>query len=75
MTHETQSASSENDRRRIDICDEIESLISGFRDQHPDVHISELPRYLPEPQQTRLMQLLAEAADWLQIPTHEDRHE
>jgi hypothetical protein len=70
---ETRTNSAE-DKRRLEVCDAIESLIAGFRDQHPDVHISQLPRYLPEPQRTRLVELLAEA-DWLPFPRQEERHE
>jgi hypothetical protein len=64
--HDTENTRAAEDRRRLEICDQIEALISGFRDQYPHIHISELPRHMPEPQRTRLMQLLAEAADWMQ---------
>jgi hypothetical protein len=72
---DTTDARAVQDRRRLEICSEVESLIATVRDEHPDVHITELPRHLPEPQRTQLVELLAEAADWMQFPSHEDSHE
>jgi hypothetical protein len=63
------AARAAEDQRRLMLCDAIEDLIAGVRDQFPDVHICALPDHLQEPQRSQLVALLAEA-DWM-----EDSHE
>jgi hypothetical protein len=59
------NTSSAEDRRRIAICDAIERLIAGVRDEHPTAPIAALAPYLLEPQRTNLLELIDQAADWL----------
>jgi hypothetical protein len=53
------------DKRRLAICDEIETLIAGVREQHPKVPIQGLARHLPEPQRSRLVELLEASREWI----------
>jgi hypothetical protein len=53
------------DQRRLGICDEIEALIAGAREKHPKVPLHSLPRYLPEPQRSRLLELLEASREWI----------
>jgi hypothetical protein len=62
------AARAAEDQRRLVLCDEIEALIVDVRDQHPDVHLSQLAPFLQEPQKTRLLELLEEAQDFVSYP-------
>jgi hypothetical protein len=53
------------DKRRLAICDKIETLIAGVREQHPKVPIQALARFLPEPERSRLTELLEQASEWI----------
>jgi hypothetical protein len=59
------AARTTEDRRRLAICDEIETLIAGARERHPNVPIQGLAQFLEEPQRSRLLALLEESREWI----------
>ena len=50
------------DQHRLSVCDQIEVLIAGVRDRHPDMPLDALANLLPERERERLVELLAELA-------------
>lgn len=53
-----------SDRRRLELCAEIESLISVVSDENPRLAINELILFLQEPERSRLALLLEELREY-----------
>jgi hypothetical protein len=65
------AARAAEDRRRLKICDQIETMIAGVRIAHPAVPLHRLAPLLPEPARSRLVELLEECREWIPIPREE----